>query len=97
MFTVLRQVLPRLAWSAAMPPVRVLELFAVGATDDRATLVGIVLDGLLAVMVVHQRSSTSARGALQARLAAMARFAPVLANVLDGVPPVPGQEIDSAP
>ncbi len=77
-----------------MPSGRVLQLFAAGASDDQATIVGMMLDGLLALMVAHQRSASSAREAFKARFAAMPRLSPALAKVLGGVLPAPGQEPD---
>ncbi len=80
----IQDVLPRLTW-APSPAVGVLELFGVVADAPRRVLIGTVIDGLWAALVAHRRSARAARGAFKARLDAMARLSPHLANVLDGV------------
>ena len=88
LFGTISEVLPRFPWAPAAP-VRTLEFLGAGATVQRRVLFGDVLDALWAVLVAQQRSANSVRFASKARLDAMARLSPHLANVLDGVGPVP--------
>ena len=82
LFTTVTEVLPGCPWSEA-PTVRLLQLCGVGADDSRRAIVGTTIDGIWATMVANRRGARPARVFFRARLAAMARLSPLVADLLD--------------